>query len=320
MQDVPVRIGEIIDGKYRVEGVLGQGAIGIVLRARHVLLDHPFAIKVLFTGGPTTSLHEARFTREARVSAKLRTEHAIRVHDTGVLESGEPYIAMDFLDGKDLAALLKTYGALPVEEAVTYVLQACEVVAEAHVSGVVHRDLKPANLFLTTGVADTPTIKVLDFGVSKLRGDGQRLTTTGQTLGSPLYMSPEPAPPASASVPARTSVAGTREVTGRGRPRVGIAIAALVAAAMLVGSLVLRSKPVAGPIAIPVQAPPPPTEPAVEASTAPGPSIPSTAVLLAPPAAAPSATARPRRAAYSPPVQPPRAQPQPALPPGGSRQ
>ncbi len=191
MQNLPVQIGELIDGKFRVEGMLGQGAMGLVLRAKHVMLNVDVAVKVLFTGGPTTAKHEARFTREVRVAAKLHTEHAIRLFDTGVLRSGAAYVAMELLEGDDLAALLKKRGALPVEEAVTYVLQACEVVAEAHVSGVVHRDLKPANLFLTKGFLDKPTVKVLDFGVAKLRGDEQRLTMTGEILGSPLYMSPE---------------------------------------------------------------------------------------------------------------------------------
>jgi cytochrome c peroxidase len=137
----------------------------------------------------------ARFLREARAAVKLRSEHAAKVLDVGTLESGAPYMVMEFLEGSDLAAVLSESGALPVEDVAEYIMQACEAVAEAHAAGIVHRDLKPQNLFLTQTVGGGARVKVLDFGVSKtLHGNpttGGGLTQTRSMLGSPLYMSPE---------------------------------------------------------------------------------------------------------------------------------
>jgi serine/threonine-protein kinase len=123
---------------------------------------------------------------------RLRSEHVARVSDVGRLQTGAPYIVMEFLEGYDLDRLLESSGALSIENAVDYVLQACEAIAEAHSLGIVHRDLKPTNLFLTTRVTGKPLIKVLDFGISKSNSEGDlSLTSTSQIMGSPNYMSPE---------------------------------------------------------------------------------------------------------------------------------
>ncbi len=187
-----INLGDMIAGKYRVERVLGRGAMGEVYAATHIALGQRVAIKVLLANLAThQSLHE-RFLREARAVVPLRSQHVTRVSDVGTLEGGAPYLAMELLDGRDLSALLDERGRLPIPEAVEYVLQACEAVGEAHKNGIVHRDLKPANLFLTTHADGTPCVKVLDFGVSKVAGSaGLKLTTEGQAVGSPLYMSPE---------------------------------------------------------------------------------------------------------------------------------
>jgi serine/threonine-protein kinase len=165
--------------------------MGMVLAATHLALGTRVAIKVMLGGGKKSGEHEARFLREARVAAMLRSQHAGKVLDVGTTEAGAPYIVLEYLDGEDLGARLQARGPMPVEEAVGYVLQACEAIAEAHALGIVHRDIKPPNLFLTTGVDGAPCIKVVDFGVAK-HGDGSlALTGTTQALGSPLYMSPE---------------------------------------------------------------------------------------------------------------------------------
>lgn len=122
---------------------------------------------------------------------RLESQHVAKVLDVGTDENDMPYIAMEFLEGDDLQAILKKNGPLPVEDAVEYVLQACEAVGEAHAAGIVHRDLKPANMFLTRDVSGAPCIKVLDFGISKVMGAELALTHETQSLGSPLYMSPE---------------------------------------------------------------------------------------------------------------------------------
>src|SRR5579859_1664764 len=192
---IPVKEGDLLAGKYRVERVLGVGGMGIVVAARHEQLEQRVAIKFVRDEALDNKEAVERFLREARAAVRLKSEHAAKVLDVGTLESGAPYMVMEFLEGSDLAAVLVERGPLPVEEAAEYVLQACEAVAEAHAAGIVHRDLKPQNLFLARTVGGAPRVKVLDFGVSKtLHGNpttGGGLTQTRLMLGSPLYMSPE---------------------------------------------------------------------------------------------------------------------------------
>ncbi len=184
--------GDILLGKYRIERVLGKGGMGVVAAARHLDLGGLFAIKFLLpsTLGQPEALE--RFLREARAAARLRGEHVARVHDVGRMENGAPYMVLEYLDGCDLKEVLKKQGPLSVEETVTYLLQVCDAIAEAHAAGIVHRDLKPANLFLTQRPNGSPCVKVLDFGISKVTGPEEvDLTGTGAMFGSPLYMSPE---------------------------------------------------------------------------------------------------------------------------------
>ncbi len=203
----PVAAGQIVAGKYRVDRVIGHGAMGLVVAATHLALGRPVALKFLIGGGPSAHVQEQRFLREARAASMLRSQHAGKVLDVGTLESGAPYIVMELLDGKDVAAVLRERGPLPIAEAVTYVLQVCEAIAEAHAAGIVHRDIKPANLFLTRGPDGSPCVKVVDFGIAKVSGgeDASALTGTVQALGSPLYMSPEQMK-SSRSVDARTDL------------------------------------------------------------------------------------------------------------------
>ena len=186
----PVKTGDMLAGKYRVEKLLGMGAMGVVVAATHVALKQRVALKFMLPGKAAGQEQHARFLREAQAAVRLRTQHVARVSDVGTLESGAPYMVMELLDGRDLEAVLHERGPLPIAEAVDYVLQACEAVAEAHALGIVHRDLKPANLFLTTGLDGKPCVKVLDFGISKHSGE-VKLTQEEAVLGSPLYMSPE---------------------------------------------------------------------------------------------------------------------------------
>jgi serine/threonine-protein kinase len=191
MNEAPVKPGDTLAGKYRVERVLGNGAMGVVVAARHVDLDRLVALKFIIPMRGGAEEQAARFLREAQAASRLKSEHVGRVMDVGRLEDGAPYIVMELLAGKDLERLLQERGALSVADALTYVLQAAHAVAEAHANGIVHRDLKPANLFLTLGASDEPLVKVLDFGISKLDRQEANLTREGEILGSPLYMSPE---------------------------------------------------------------------------------------------------------------------------------
>jgi serine/threonine protein kinase len=193
--EFPVAIGEVIDGKYRIERLIGAGGMGLVMAAHDVALDRPVAVKFLHGLNSTTLEANSRFKREARAMAKLHSEHVVRVLDVGTLPSGEPYMVMEHLEGVDLAQLVKQRGYLAVTEAVDYMLAACEAVAEAHVLGIVHRDLKPSNLYLSRRLDGTNVLKLLDFGIAKIATDAteesQSFTTTTALLGSPVYMSPE---------------------------------------------------------------------------------------------------------------------------------
>jgi serine/threonine-protein kinase len=187
--------GQILAGKYRIERVLGAGGMGIVVAARHMQLEETVALKFLLPAALDNPEAVVRFAREARAAVKIKSEHVARVSDVGTLPNGVPYMVMEYLEGEDLAAWLKQRGALPIDQAVEFVLQACVAVADAHALGIVHRDLKPANLFCIRRSDGQLSIKVLDFGISKMT-DSSGLasgspTRTSALMGSPLYMSPE---------------------------------------------------------------------------------------------------------------------------------
>jgi serine/threonine-protein kinase len=178
-----------------VERVLGVGGMGVVVAAHHLQLDEKVALKFLLPDALSNAEAVARFAREARAAVKIKSEHVARVSDVGTLPNGAPYMVMEYLEGGDLEAWIKDRGPLPVEQAVEFVLQACEALAEAHAVGIVHRDLKPANLFCVRRADGLLSIKVLDFGISKmsqLSGSAQSaMTQVASLMGSPLYMSPE---------------------------------------------------------------------------------------------------------------------------------
>jgi serine/threonine-protein kinase len=204
----PVQPGDVLGGKYRVEKVLGEGGMGVVVAATHLQLDQRVAIKFMLPAAFDNAEALARFNREARAAVRLRSEHVARVLDTGTFETGAPYIVMEFMEGGDLAGELERHGPMPPHVAAEYIVQACDAIAEAHSLGIVHRDLKPANLFLTRRPDGSPLVKVLDFGISKAgsQGDaGLSMTKTSAVMGSPLYMSPEQMKSAK-DVDARTDV------------------------------------------------------------------------------------------------------------------
>jgi serine/threonine protein kinase len=185
--------GTVIAGKYRVERTLGAGGMGYVVAATHLELEQLVAVKFLHADSLGNADAVLRFMREAQAAAKIKSEHVARVLDVGRLEQGEPYMVLEYLEGQDLGAVVQN-GALSIENAVDYLAQACHAIAEAHDAGIVHRDLKPSNLFLVRNHDGTGTVKVLDFGISKLSNAGEtdaKLTKTATMMGSPLYMSPE---------------------------------------------------------------------------------------------------------------------------------
>jgi eukaryotic-like serine/threonine-protein kinase len=194
----PVQIGQIINGKYRIERQIGRGGMGIVLAATHLQLEHLVAIKVMRRDLVVDDKALDRLLMEARSAARIRSEHVARVLDVGTLDvglpgKGSPFIVMEYLEGENLADLLDREGALDVGQAASFLMQCCLALAEVHVAEMVHRDLKPGNLFIARLPDGSPTVKIVDFGISKHIGSARdhAATTSPQVLGSPFYMSPE---------------------------------------------------------------------------------------------------------------------------------
>ena len=182
----------MLAGKYRVERVIGQGGMGAVFAAFHVQLERRVAIKFLLPELVTNEEIVARFTREARAAVAIESIHVAHVIDVGETDDGIPFMVMEYLHGSDLSNVLTERGPLPAQEAVGYVLEACEAIAEAHRLGIVHRDLKPANLYLAQLSDGTNCVKVLDFGISKVETPANvALTSNVSVMGSPQYMAPE---------------------------------------------------------------------------------------------------------------------------------
>jgi eukaryotic-like serine/threonine-protein kinase len=197
---VLLKVGDLLAGKYRVERVLGEGGMGVVVAAHHELLDQHVAVKLLYQDIADREA-QSRLLLEARACAKLQSEHVARVVDVDTGADGLPFIVMELLEGADLCQIADARGALPRWLVVDYVLQTLEGLAHAHARGIVHRDLKPSNLFLANRADGTQIIKILDFGISKStdptfdgtaeRKRAMQLTGGRAVLGSPPYMSPE---------------------------------------------------------------------------------------------------------------------------------
>ena len=187
------RIGTVVD-RYTIVRLLGQGGMGSVFEARHATLARRFAIKFLLPALAANREVLRRFENEAKAAGGLEHPNLVAVTDFGRASDGAPYLVMEFLEGCDCAALLHGAGPLPITRAVGIVVQACRGLAVAHKAGIVHRDLKPENLFLCDAGDGRDLVKVLDFGIAKLRPADAGLTTgTGTTFGTAYYMSPEQA-------------------------------------------------------------------------------------------------------------------------------
>ncbi len=187
--------GTLIAGKYRIDSLVGEGGMGVVMAAHHLELDRAVAIKFLLPGVALQGDAAERFRREARAAAKIQSDHVCRVLDVGTLEQGVPYMVMELMEGKDLGQALGSGQRFDIPDAVGFILEAIEAVSLAHAAGIVHRDLKPANLYLARRPDGSHRIKVLDFGISKnTSGTGiseLNLTASRSIIGSPLYMCPE---------------------------------------------------------------------------------------------------------------------------------
>ncbi|MDH5491968.1 MAG: protein kinase, partial [Myxococcales bacterium] len=197
-------VGQVIDGRYEIERVLGEGGMGLVYKARHVVLGKPLAIKVLRPEVSKDSEIIARFRQEAQSASSIGNQHIIDISDFGVLADQSTYFVMEFLEGQDLTGAIESAGSLEPARCVHIARQLCQALGAAHEIGIVHRDLKPDNVQLITRGGDPDFVKVLDFGIAKVGGSTSKLTRAGQVFGTPHYMSPEQC--AGSGVDARTDI------------------------------------------------------------------------------------------------------------------
>jgi len=179
--------------KYKFLSTIGSGGMGVIYKARQLAMNKIVAIKMLHSEIPSDEALR-RFQVEGKAAGILNHKYIIQVHDLGVTDSGRPFMVMDYIDGQTLAEELSARGPLKVERFLRLFVQVCEALSHAHSKGVLHRDLKPSNLMLLQ-TGRTEEVRIMDFGIAKLlegtEYDAQRLTKTGEALGSPLYMSPE---------------------------------------------------------------------------------------------------------------------------------
>lgn len=187
--------GTLLAGRYQVEGLLGSGGMAAVVSAIQTDLGRRVALKLLPPRAARSALGVERFMREARAASAIDSDHVVKVYEVGRLESGLPFMVMEFLVGAPLARLIERRGALPLQEGLDYVLQASVAIAHCHASGIVHRDLKPENIMVLENPGQRGHVKVLDFGISKADWFEQEhtpsLTGTSDVFGTPTHMSPE---------------------------------------------------------------------------------------------------------------------------------
>ena len=195
-QGIGLAPGDVLEGRYRLERLLGEGGFGAVYQATQLNLERQVAIKVVLPQLLSTPELLDRFLREAKVAQRLDHPNTVRMYDFGHTEHGVPYIAWELLKGRPLDAVLESERALPSERVVRITTQVLKALMEAHAQGIVHRDIKPANIFLSNFQGEPDFVKVLDFGIAKALDateaqGGKNLTLAGQIIGTPNYMAPE---------------------------------------------------------------------------------------------------------------------------------
>lgn len=186
------RVGQVLNGRYRLLELIGKGGMAAVYKAEHLGMPLPVAVKMLLPDIEEDELMVERFVREAKTSGRATHPHVVQLMDYGQAEDNSRYIVVEYLDGQSLAQLLKKEEQLSVERVVHIASQICEALDDSHRKNIIHRDLKPSNIMLIQQDDKDDFVKVVDFGLAKINGgDSQRLTQTGELFGSPIYMSPE---------------------------------------------------------------------------------------------------------------------------------
>ncbi len=187
--------GSYIQGKYKIESMIGEGGMGQVFKGVHEALDKSFAIKVLRSEVVANDKAIRRFDQEAKATSQLSHQNLCQIFDYGLTDGGMPYLVMDLLDGKDLRDVIAEQGPLEPGRVIDLFLAVTDGIDHAHSMGVVHRDLKPSNIIVITTATKGEAVKVVDFGIAKVMPppgtESNQLTQTGEIFGSPLYMSPE---------------------------------------------------------------------------------------------------------------------------------
>jgi len=194
-----LQAGDVIDGKYRIIRLLGEGGMGAVYMGENIKIHRKVAIKTLLSAVAGSSDVVGRFEREATAAGRIGNSHILEVLDLGEMADGDRYMVMELLDGEPLSSRIESRGRLSASETAPLAIQVLEGLSAAHTAGIIHRDLKPDNIFLLrdhVGIKDY--VKIIDFGISKfqtLSGDGEAMsmTRTGAVMGTPYYMSPEQA-------------------------------------------------------------------------------------------------------------------------------
>ncbi len=198
-QEADERVGTVVADKYRIARLLGSGGMGNVYEGENLTIGKRVALKFLHMTAQRDETSLLRFQREARAISTVQSAHIVQVFDWGQDAQGQPFLVMEYLEGRDLSERLRAQGRLPVGEAVRFAVEALRGLRRVHAAGIVHRDLKPENLFLVPGDDDRLHVKIVDFGLSKLMEPPEtpdfqqsaRLTQDGAIVGTPLYMSPE---------------------------------------------------------------------------------------------------------------------------------
>lgn len=195
-RDVDQLEGSLVQNRYRVVARIGEGGMGVVYMVQHTLVGRRYALKVLHQDLARDPVVNARFQREARAAAAIGDDHIVEIIDMGRTDTGSPFLIMELLEGCDLSTVLLDEGPIPIFRAVNIATQCCQALGAAHKKGIVHRDIKPENIFITKRNNSREFIKILDFGISKIREDALELkksplTKNGIAVGTPHYMSIE---------------------------------------------------------------------------------------------------------------------------------
>ena len=186
-------VGVVLQDSFRLTRLIGMGGMGAVYEGTQLRLGKRVAVKLLARELSSNQEALARFRREAEVTSQLGHPHIVQVFDFGTAPTGEPYLVMEYLEGEDLDQRIRRSGRLPLATTVSVVKQVASALSSTHARGIVHRDLKPANIFVLEIEGETDFVKVVDFGISKVRAASVRLTGASAVMGTPNYMSPEQA-------------------------------------------------------------------------------------------------------------------------------